>query len=429
MYRSNAVGLESDDASAKMHASILGQVPLFDALPDVEITHLAQTLRRSVFGAQTILFEEGETGAQCYVVLDGAVEIIKALGTPDERVLSVRGPGELVGEMSLFDADHRRTASVRAHTNVKLLEITHAHFDALLHRQPSLAYKIVRMLSIRLGESGNATIRDLQKQNRQLEQALSDLQAAQAQLIEKEKLDRELELAWRIQESILPRTLPQRAHIDFDARIVPARAVGGDFFDFIQLSDRATGIVIGDVSGKGVPSAIFMALTRSLLRAEAERAATPEEALGNVNRHLLNMNDAGMFVTVLYGILDHITNTFEYVRAGHELPVILDPAHMPWLPPLGNGQPLGVLDTPALDKQTVVIPPNGALLLYTDGVTEAMNEWGAFFGREQLMTMLSNGDISTARNVCERVLEAVLAHQGAELQYDDVTLVAIHTSA
>lgn len=429
MQHSHAVGQQNDDTSQQMHASILAQVPLFAALPDVEITYLVHTLRHVVFAIDTMMFEEGETGVQCYVVLDGALEIIKALGTPDERLLSVRGPGELVGEMSLFDSDHRRSASVRARTRIELLEMTHADFDALLHRQPSLAYKVVKMLSTRLGESGNATINDLKLKNRQLEQALDDLKAAQDQVIEKERLDRELELAGRIQESILPRTLPRLEQLDFDARIIPARAVGGDFFDFINLSATTTGIVIGDVSGKGIPSAIFMALTRSLLRAEAERAATPEDALANVNRHLLDMNDAGMFVTVLYGILDHTTNSFEYVRAGHELPIILDGAGATWLPPFRNGQPLGILDAPVFDKQVIVIVPDGALLLYTDGVTEAMNEHGAFFGRDELLATLSGGMISTAHAVCEKVIAAVLAHQGNALQYDDVTLVAIHASS
>jgi phosphoserine phosphatase RsbU/P len=408
------------------YESILQDVPLFAALPPDEIAHLAGSLERFLVPAHTILFEENDTGAQCYIVLTGALEIVKARGTPDERILSVRGPGELVGEMSLFKPDHRRTASVRAQSVTELLEMTHDDFDALLHRHPRLAYEIVRMLSIRLGESGNATIRDLQLKNRQLEQALADLQAAQAQVIEKEKLERELEVAWRIQQSILPRTLPQVAGIDFDARIVPARTVGGDFFDFIPIGNDATGVVIGDVSGKGVPSAIFMALTRSLLRAEAERAATPEEALCNVNRHLLNMNDAGMFVTVLYGILDHRTNTFDYVRAGHELPVILDAGGTTLTPQFGNGQPLGILDDPVLDHQSVVIPPNGTLFLFTDGVTEAMNEAGAFFGHEQLVATLSGCEASDARSVCTSVIDAVLAHQGSALQYDDVTMVAIH---
>ncbi|MGH8513799.1 MAG: cyclic nucleotide-binding domain-containing protein, partial [Gammaproteobacteria bacterium] len=138
---------------------ILSRVPLFATLPASESKHLQKALRRSEIPANFILFHEGERGDRFYVVLDGQVEIVQALGTADERLVGVRGPGEYFGEMSLLNRDALRTMSVRARTRVQLLEMARADFDGLLHRQPVLAYAMASVLSARLQESSDATIR------------------------------------------------------------------------------------------------------------------------------------------------------------------------------------------------------------------------------------------------------------------------------
>src|SRR5262249_36384695 len=158
-----------------------------------------------------------------------------------------------------------------------------------------------RSLSARLREADNATICELREKNRQLSEAYQSLQAAQAQLIEKEALERELQVARDIQEQMLPRALPAPPGFEVGARMVPARIVSGDFFDCIPLGPATAGIVVGDVCGKGVPAALYMALTRSLLRAEVSRNVSARAALQRVNRLLCEMNDTGMFVTLLYG--------------------------------------------------------------------------------------------------------------------------------
>jgi serine phosphatase RsbU (regulator of sigma subunit) len=405
--------------------TLIGQVPLFATLPHDELRRLAATLRPCAIAAGAVLFHEGEHGDRFYIVIDGQIEIIKALGTADERLVAVRGPGEYIGEMSLFHKQGLRAASVRARSPAQLLEMTRAEFDALLRRQPTLAYEMVRVLSIRLRDSDDAIIRDLQAKNQQLTQAYQELQAAQAQLIEKERLERELQVARSIQESILPRALPQLAGFDFDARIVPARAVGGDCFDFIALGPDTLGIVIGDACDKGVPAAIFMALTRSLLRAEASRARSPREALQNVNRHLLDMNDAGMFVTAIYGVLHQPTRSFSYARAGHTLPLLRGVGGAVLAPAHSTGQPLGLWPEPSFDEQRIVIPRGGALLLYTDGVTEATNAQGALFGGRRLRTAVSEYRSGSAQELCDNVLQAVGDFRGPAPQDDDVTLVAV----
>lgn len=408
-----------------MKAQLISQVPLFAALPRHEIEHLAATLRPCEFPAETLLFTEGRTGDRFYILLDGEVEIIKALGTDAERLLAVRRASSFIGEMSLFDRRGRHTASVRARTMLHLLEMTRADFDALLHRQPDLAYEMVRVLSLRLDESENLTIRDLLEKNRQLKQAYHDLEAAQAQLIEKEKLEAELNVARTIQRSILPHDRPQLPGFDFGMRIEPMTSVGGDFFDFIPLGDGQLGLAVGDVSGHGVPAAIFMALTFSLLRAEASRARSPREALQAVNRHLLDLNDSGMFVTVLYGILNGVTREFRYARAGHDLPLVMDTQREVLRLEKELGQTLGLFPDPVLDEHSLTLPSGSLLFLYTDGVTEATNAAGEFFQAQRLQAVLSADRWVSAQDVCDTVWNALQMYSGVSAPHDDVTLVAV----
>ena len=408
-----------------MKEQLISRVPLFASLPRGEIEHLAETLRLCEFPDGTLVFREGSTGDRFYILLDGQVEIIKALGTDAERLLGVRQAGSFIGEMSLFSHDGRYTASVRARTPLQLLEMTRADFDALLHRQPALAYEVVRTLSQRLDESENLTIRDLLEKNRQLRQAYDELKAAQAQIIENEKLQAELDVARTIQRSILPRTRPRLPGFDFGMLVEPMRSVGGDFVDFIPLGDDRLGIAVGDVSDHGVPAAIFMALTYSLLRAEASRARSLSQALHSVNRHLLDMNESSMFATLLYGILNGATREFSYVRAGHEMPLLLDARGEIIGLEHGIGQPLGLFPEVALDEQSVGLPSDSLLLMYTDGVTEAMDRDGQLYGLERLHTVLRAERRRSAQDICDSAWDAVRTYSGAAAPRDDVTLVAV----
>jgi sigma-B regulation protein RsbU (phosphoserine phosphatase) len=207
--------------------------------------------------------------------------------------------------------------------------------------------------------------------------------------------------------------------------IEPMRSVGGDFYDFIPLGGDRLGIAIGDVSGHGVPAAIFMALAFSLLHAEAGRSGSPGEALRNLNCHLLDMSDSGMFVTILYGILDCATREFSYSRAGHELPLLLDARREEVELVCQPGQILGLFPDPLLDEQRLTLAPGSLLLIYTDGVNEAMDADGQQFGLERLRRVLQTSSQVDAQGICEAVYHAVRAHCGAAPPNDDVLLVAL----
>lgn len=405
--------------------SVIQQIPMFSSLPRTEIGFLDRILRRVEIPTGTLLFREGDRGDRLCIILEGEILVIKAKDTPDERIIATRHSGEFFGEMSLMDPDGLRTASVVAHTPLVLLEMARVDFDTLLHERPTMACEMMRVLSLRLDESHNATIASLREKNRELSQAYEELKAAQAQIIEKERLEKELETAHWIQQSILPGTLPLLPGFDLGAFLIPARAVGGDLFDFIPLGPEKLGIVIGDVSDKGVPAAIFMALTYSLLRAEAARWPSPAQVLQAANRHLLDMNESGMFVTVLYGVLDCGQCRFTYARAGHELPLHLSRDGQEREAAKGLGQPLGLFESPPLDEQSIVLEPGDLLLLYTDGATDLTNEQGSRLGRDRLREMVQASPEDGAQAICDHTWAAMAEYQAESPQFDDVALVAI----
>jgi sigma-B regulation protein RsbU (phosphoserine phosphatase) len=408
-----------------MLESLIHRVPLFTSLPPSEVENLARALTAVDYPAGAILFCEDTPGDEFYILLQGEVEIIKGLNTDGERLIAVRDEASLIGEMSLFSRDGLRTASVRARSPCRLLRMTRLEFDALLHRYPALAYEMVRILSTRLGESENILVRDLREKNVQLQQAYDELKATQAQLIEKEKLEAELGIARRIQRNILPQAPPHHTGYDFGMLLEPASSVGGDFFDFIPLKNDRLAIIIGDVSDHGVPAAIFMALTFSLLRGELARSESPGEVLRNVNCHLLDMNEADMFVTLLCGILDLNKREFSYVRAGHPPPLVLDAKGKTIEMPFTTGSTLGLFDDVTLDEQSITLPQGSLLALFTDGITEAANRNGELFGLQRLATVLWAHPRQTAQQTCQEVLEAVSQHSGVSTPQDDITLVVL----
>jgi len=411
-----------------MDKSLIRQVPLFSNLPPAEVDRLAAVLKERVYPTQTVLFYEGEFGDRFYIVAAGEVAIIKAMDTPNERLIGLRGVGQFIGEMSLLNPDGLRTASGRVETEARLLELSRDDFNTLLRREPTLAYEMLSVLSRRLGEAHNTTIRDLTEKNRQLAEAYENLKAAQEQIIEKKTLERELEQAREIQESMLPTRLPPLDGFEVGARMLPARMVGGDFFDVIRLGQDRLGIVIGDVAGKSVPAALFMALTRSLLRAEALPSRPPEEVLQRVNHHLLGMNAKGLFVTVLYGILHRETREFDYVRAGHEVPILWDMRGEIIPTILGNGQILGLLPQPVLERMTLTIPPGGGMLLVSDGVTEATNDQGDFFGWERLEASIPALLGKPVKAQLDCMIQILRDYHGVTPQADDITLIAVQAT-
>jgi serine phosphatase RsbU (regulator of sigma subunit) len=408
-----------------MDYRLLNNIVLFKNLPDTVLHQIALRMTVVDYDEDTVIIREGEPGDNFYVVLSGGIQVIKALGTPDERLLVSRGMGEFVGELSLVNPDGLRTASVRTRGPSQLWRMNHHDFEALLYEQKDLALEMIRALSERLTYAHNLTIQDLHEKNHELQEAYDDLKAAHEQIVEKERLEKELQVAHEIQQSLLPPELPNLPGYDFGALMYSARAVGGDFYDLIPLDEDRVGIVIGDVADKGVPSAIVMAQTRALIYAEAAHDNTPAEVLQQVNSHLMEMGTPKMFVTVLYGVLDRRTRQFCYARAGHELPLRLFPGQSAEILPSSKGQPLSIFETPTFDEQTLVIEPGMLLLFYTDGLLDCRNPAGEPFGLSRVKNLLPTLSALPAQNICEYLRDHLRQYQQQAPQDDDVTVMVL----
>ena len=245
--------------------------------------------------------------------------------------------------------------------------------------------------------------------------------------IEKERLEEGLKLAHDIQMSMLPKTFPpfpERRDLDIFAAITPAKKVGGDFYDFFFLDENRLCFAIGDVSGKGVPAALFMAVIKTLFKAIAGRVQNPGEILSTVNREICRDNDSQMFTTLFCGILDTRTGEIRYSNGGHNPPYHLSRAGVQQVPKTG-GRVLGLLEETTYAGSRLVLGPGETLLLYTDGVTEALDPAEQFFSERRLESILTQINFASAREQIEYLTgEITLFAAGAE-QADDITTLAI----
>jgi serine phosphatase RsbU (regulator of sigma subunit) len=257
-----------------------------------------------------------------------------------------------------------------------------------------------------------------------LRDKIDQLEQAQAELASKERLERELELARQVQQSMLPRSFPHIPGFQIVARNTPARHVGGDFYDVIQLDSDHFGIAIADVSDKGLPAALYMALTRSLLRAESRRWPSPRAVLSNVNQLLLELGDGSTFVTVFYGVVDRVSRRMVYSRAGHDRPLLLRAGVAQSL--VGDGTPLGILsDEFRLSQEEVQLAPGDRLVLYTDGLTDVTAPDGDLFGLERWVALLEASIGLDVERMGAELFARLLEYQADAEQYDDMTLLVM----
>ncbi len=389
-----------------------------------ELHRLAASGRQLEVAPGTVLFSEGEVGDRFYVVLEGELEVIKALGSTDETLLATRGAGETVGEMSLLGHDVLRTASVRTREQARLSEVTRADLDQALLRRPALAYDLARLLTRRLREADDAIIRHLREKNRVLIRANEDLKSTQAQLIEKERLEQELRVARQIQRTMLPGDVPHLGGWHIMAHYQPAREVGGDFYDFFSLPGGKLGLVIGDVTGKGVPAALVMATTLSVVRTVAGDYDSPGGVLERINRLLVPGMHRSMFVTCLYATLELETGRLTFANAGHDLPLWQNEGGVVEL--RASGMPLGLMGGMDYEDQQADLEVGDRVLFRSDGIVEAHNQVREMFGSERLRNILSDHPRADGDEVIPIILRSLQEFTGDQVeQEDDMTLVTL----
>jgi serine phosphatase RsbU (regulator of sigma subunit)/anti-sigma regulatory factor (Ser/Thr protein kinase) len=247
----------------------------------------------------------------------------------------------------------------------------------------------------------------------------------QSQAATRQRVEQELEVARLIQQNFLPKELPDLPGWQIAAHYQPAREVGGDFYDVIPLPDGRIAFVVGDVTDKGVPAALVMSATRSVLRASAQRLIEPGAVLERVNEHLCPDMPAKMFVTCLYGVLDAQTGLFRFANAGHDLPYVkvADGA----LELRARGMPLGLMPGMAYEENEAVLAPGDTLLLHSDGIVEAHDPDREMFGFPRLKETVAAGP--GGRDLIDRVLTRIHAFTGPDSeQEDDITMVTLERS-
>jgi len=243
--------------------------------------------------------------------------------------------------------------------------------------------------------------------------------------VEKGRMERELQMARQVQASLLPQETPQIEGWEFAAHWQPAREVAGDYYDFIPLGWERLGLVIGDVSDKGMSAALFMALTRSIIRASVASTDSPADGIAQANRLICADATRGMFVTMFYGLLDPVTGKIAYVNAGHNPPLLCraDKDELETL--TRTGMALGVVEDSPFEARSLHLNPGDFVLLYTDGVTDATDAHERSFGMDRLRTVVLENREATGPEIVSALEQAVQDFVGSMAQFDDVAIVVV----
>jgi len=380
-------------------------------------------LRR--YPAREIICRQGERGHTFYIIVDGQIATIQQLESGEERLLGTLGSGAYFGEMGLID-DTPRMATCQAVTAVTLLEITETVFDRLVAEDPAVAFMMTRQILQHARNLDKLAIQELTQKNRELRQAYADLQAAQAELVIKERLEHELELAADVQRNLLPGVLPQFPDYHFASYLHPARQVGGDFYDVVPLDEDHVGLLIADVADKGFHAALIMAVTRTLFLQESHHhPLSPMAVVQGVHEGMLAVaQSSDVFVTAFYGVLHRPSGTLHYVRAGQERPLLLRP-NQPITELPGDGRFLGMLNPLKLEEHSVNFQPGDRLVLFSDGVTDAVNPEGRHYDQVRLIDSLQNQQHLSAQQLVDYILTNLTQWRQDAPNFDDLTLLVV----
>ncbi len=246
---------------------------------------------------------------------------------------------------------------------------------------------------------------------------------------EQTRMQKELEIARKVQLGLLPKSNPNLAGFDISGVCIPAQEVGGDYFDFIKLKNGKLGIAVADVSGKGVPAAIYMTLTKGILQSHAEGELSPKEVLSKVNNLMYRTIERSWYVSMFYAVLDAQNNMMRFARAGHNPAIVLNKTQeQPQLlqtAGIGLGLDIGEIFTKTLVEGEMQLAQGDTLVFYTDGFTEAMNSNGDEFGEDRFLDLLKTTDNGSAEGLLKEMVSTVRDFAGSAPQHDDMTMVVL----
>ncbi|HSX78669.1 MAG TPA: SpoIIE family protein phosphatase [Candidatus Saccharimonadia bacterium] len=412
--------------------SVLVPSPLFADLDGETITLIVAQLTEEVWPAGHIVFEEYAPGDTLYIIVDGQVQISRTFQNGAQRVIRAMGPGEFFGEMALLE-DTPRSARVSTVTATTLLAVTRQRFNTLIEQHPAVAINFLKAISAQLRQQyqeqaillqeKQTLVEALAVKNAALEQALAELRAALVTVAEHERVQRDLEIAREIQQQMLPATFPQTLGLRLHATTVPATWVGGDLYDAIRLDSDRVGLLLGDVSGKGIPAALQMARLMGEFRACVSHCADPQSVMQVLNGLLCQRNlRFGSFVTVQYVVLDVRQRHMQFICAGHP-PILLRHTdgqieHLGVAPNI----PLGVEETFAYHQEERQLMAGDTLLLYSDGTYERQDIHGVQLGLSRLACLFAAAP-SYPEAVVPAIQAALTTFSDVEGAKDDTTLL------
>jgi sigma-B regulation protein RsbU (phosphoserine phosphatase) len=429
-------------------AGLLAPLPIFARLDPSALAAVAASCGFGYFHAGDVLMRQGEISTFAAVILTGEVDIL--VDTPAGQInVATVGSAHLVGELGVL-ADMPRSATVIARGDLSVLRIERDVLMAVVEENPSIGVAIIGELgqvihgmnrslasltyaanALGRDEYNPAMLAELAQQPGEVANVARAFASMAAELEAKQRRRAEMQAAATIQNSILPRPLPRDgllATIDLHAEMHPAREIGGDFYDYFPLDGDRLAITVADVSGKGIPAALFMAVSRTVLRI-GERGDDMEADMATANRLLSAENAASMFVTAFHGVLNLKTGALRYCNAGHNPPYLL---RAPRGSEAGEretlkatGLPFGVdADIPYRIAETR-LQPGDALFLFSDGITEAFNPAGEEFGDKRLEAALDAARGKDATSLVKAVLAATTEFAAGAEQSDDITALAL----
>ena len=343
-----------------------------------------------------IIFAEGEPGDFMYVVIEGTVNV-----TLEGHALNFLQPGNLFGEMALMD-NQPRSATATAVTACRLLPLDQTRFKDLIQQEPDFALQVLTIMTERL--------------RRFMEEE-----------VKRQKLEQELRIGRQIQRSLLPAQNPERPGWEFASLYRAARQIGGDLYDFIPAHDDPDKLhlVIADVTGKGVPAALFMAFSRTVMRTESRSSRSPAAVLHQMNQAIVHDMGSRLFLSAFFGTLDTRTGHVRYAIGGHDWPLWFQASSGRVRRLDISGILLGVLPHIRLPEGEIELAENDVLVLYTDGVTEASGRDKEMFSEERLAAAIKATAHCPAQEIVDRIAAAVTHITGNTPQNDDLTLVVI----
>lgn len=380
----------------------------FAGAPANQVGALVATLQRRRFPEGAVVLAEGDAPHEMYIIESGVVEISTS-GPRGAHLLARLGPGTTVGEMSLFTGQPiSATVRVTPGNPLEVLVLGQDDFDRLATTFPRLYRNLAAIMAERLAQT-----------NRRKAEP------------ERERIEQELQTAKAIQQTFLPREVPTLAGWELVPHYQPAHELGGDFYDFLQLDDGRLGLVIGDVTGEGIPAALVMTATHTMIRAAAQESASPGQIFARVNDLLHADIPPGTFVTCFYAVLDPESGRLRFANAGHEAPFRCLAGHASEL--WASGMPLGMMPGTQYEEYEAILEPGESLLFYSDGLVEAHNSSREMFDLPRLKSLLEAdaGGATLGADGAAGLIGSLLRElrrftgEGWE-QEDDVTLVVLH---